>query len=90
MKLGEIKRDYPLLYKEVVANHLGWAAKTGASVHLHDDKHLYSAFTFKDTIQGSVFWYLVDQGRLDLAAGLCPELFIDAPEVLEESYEKWK
>ena len=70
MYISEIKQLYPKLYEEILQNsHTPEYVLNG----VYSDVN--KAMTWCDTPQGSAFWRLVNQGNIEEAQKMYPELF---------------
>ena len=70
MYISEIKQLYPKLYEEILQNsHAPEYVLNGVYSDVNE------AVTWCDTPQGSAFWRLVNQGNIEEAQKMYPELF---------------
>ena len=70
MYISEIKQLYPKLYEEILQNsHTPEYVLNGVCNNVND------AMIWSNTPQGSTFWRLVNQGIIEQAQKMYPELF---------------
>ena len=73
MYISEIKQLYPKLYEEILQNtHTPEYVLNGVYSNVNE------AMIWSNTPQGSTFWRLVNQGIIEQAQRMYPELFVQS------------